>query len=187
MIHNAVVQVLPPDSDSWSPRQAQDWLASLPAGWSPGVGGVSDWLAIRWPWQMRVYDPELVPSMRRAWAAACVDCTDAMSERSGYEPWSAATDKANLRAYVISRLGEVAGSGLWEAGCLVRDVEAALVLSIAEAREMAGRWRSLPMPQILMLSRHKSLLSPLRLVIDLVQTNDPTVVDEWLAIRRQLP
>jgi hypothetical protein len=70
---------------------------------------------------------------------------------------------------------------------LVRDVEAALVLSVGEAREMAGRWRSLPRSQILTLCRHRSLLYSLRLIIDLVPTTDRIVVDEWLAIRDQLP
>ncbi len=136
---------------------------------------------------MRAYESGLVPSTRREWAAACIGYTDAMVDRVGYEPWSAATDKANLRAYVISRLGQVAGSHLWEAGCLIRDVEATLALSVAEATEMAGRWRTLPIPQILMLRRHKSLLTPLRQVVDMVQTNDRMAGDGWLANRPQLP
>lgn len=110
-----------------------------------------------------------------------------MREYAGYDAWNAESDRAHLRAYVIAQVGEVVGSGLWEAARLVRDVESALVLSAAEASELAADWRSLPSRQISLLRRHKNLLTGLDPIIGMVSEADRTVIAGWLAIRNQLP
>lgn len=188
MPHTSLVPLLPVDSQDWSPSQARRWLATVPA--DPAATGrpISDWLAVRWPWQCRVYDSGLPPETRREWGMVVLECTDVMSGHAGHEAWAAATDKAMLRGYVIRTMGAVAGSELWEPGCLARDVLAALVLTVGEAAELAADWRSLPRARVLELSRHRSLIAALDLVIDKLDDGpERAAVAEWQAMRGDLP
>ena len=151
------------------------------------TASVNWWLWRRWPWQFRVYDGALDPALRREWAAVCLVVTDAMLIHADRDPWTAASDTAHLRAFVIHNLGEVPGSGAWEAAVLVRDVLARFTLDVEQASRLAAEWRSLPRAQILELSRHKSLLGAVALIADAVPEPERAVLDKWLAIRGTLP
>jgi hypothetical protein len=154
---------------------------------SPVDADVNEWLHLRVGWQARVYDADLPAQERREWAAACVECVALMCRDAGYEPWSAAVDRAVMRAYVIRYVGEVVGSELWDAAALAREVSAELELSPAEAARLAADWRSLPRPRIAQLRRHKTLVGALRPIADWLPTGQDPVVDEWLAVWAKLP
>jgi len=123
-----------------------------------------------------------------------VDCLERFTT---YDRWKAAADRFNMRALLISQLGEVDGSSIWNAEALMHDVLAMLTLRPSDVRELVRQWRSLPKDRTLILQHHRSVLeristvldhrnvlAPLALVADLLPSSpDADLVREWLAVR----
>jgi len=81
MLHTSAVPMLPVDSGGWSPSEARHWLAMAPTNSAATARQLNDWLAVRWPWQLRVYDSGLPPATGREWSVVVLECTDVMDDR----------------------------------------------------------------------------------------------------------
>jgi hypothetical protein len=170
----------------WSPSQLREWATGLDESRAPR--DINWWLAMRWvaP-QKHVYDRALAAEVRREWAEVFFLFVDCMERFTTYNRWSAADDRFNMRALLIREHGQVDGSATWNVDAFVCDVLAMLTLSPSQARELSREWQSLPRDQLLTLADHKSVLSPLGLVVDLLGSSpEADLAREWLALRPDL-
>jgi hypothetical protein len=72
------------------------------------------------------YDTKLAAEVRRECADVLLLLVDCLERFTTYDPWKAAADRFNMRALLISQLGEVDGSSTWNAEALLHDVLAML-------------------------------------------------------------
>ncbi|MFI5490349.1 hypothetical protein [Micromonospora echinaurantiaca] len=174
------------DWDAWSSARLRQWMSSLSEDTAPR--SVNWWLKMRWVVQLRVYDRTLTAETRRDWAEVALSLTDYAERFAGYDRWSAAADAINLRSLLIQELGSMAGDERWDPAALVRSALAAVTLTPARARELAERWRTLPIKETALLRRHKILLAPLVPLVDqLPAGSDAERVRTWSAIVPTLP
>jgi hypothetical protein len=176
----------PANMTGWSSSQLREWVASLDE--PRALRGVNWWLGARWTPQLHAYDNTLAGEARREWAEVFLLLVDGMDRFTTYDPWRAALDRFMMRAYVVSRLGQVEGSATWNADSLAHDILGMLSISPEQAREESQSWRSLAIDQIKTLRNHKNMLKPLKCVVDLLEPSPSADrAREWLALRPALP
>jgi hypothetical protein len=174
------------DIDTWSSTRVRQWMSTLSEDNAPR--SVNWWLRMRWIAQRHVYDRTLSAEARREWAEVALSLTDHAERFAGYDRWSAAADRFNLRSLLIQELGSVPGDEKWEQAALVRSVLAAVTLTPDQAGELAERWQTLPVEQIQLLRRHKNLLAPLAPFVDQLPAGpDAERVRTWLLVLPNLP
>ncbi|WP_067173624.1 hypothetical protein [Microtetraspora niveoalba] len=146
---------------------------------------INYWLSV---WELNSFyarQPEQ-GERQRMWAETAMYALG-RAEAAGPDTISADVSRFYLRAGLISDLGPM-GSSLWNPDSLAADILAALPLRLEQAAEWAGNWQQRPRKEILALRRCKNLLGPAQRIRDYLSTT-PTAreLDQWLALREQLP
>ncbi|MEU7695194.1 hypothetical protein FLW53_26845 [Microbispora sp. SCL1-1] len=123
---------------------------------------------------------------RRAWAETAMYAL-ARAEAAGLDAIAANVRRFNLRAYLIDSLGSTR-SPLLNPDALAIDILAALPAELENAAEWAADWRQRPHKQLLALRQCKNLLAPAEIIRShLSETPTARTLDQWLALRAQLP
>ncbi|MBN6058111.1 hypothetical protein JYK22_39685, partial [Nonomuraea sp. RK-328] len=123
---------------------------------------------------------------RRLWARVAFAALDG-AERAGCPARIANKGRFNLRALLIANLGS-GSDPLWDPDRLAADVLAVLPLTLEQAADWAGDWRQHPRDEILDLRICKSLVVPLKSIIDLsAEAPARALIDRWLDLWPRLP
>ena len=92
-----------------------------------------------------------------------------------------------LRAYMIPRLGSVAGDAVLDSEMVRQWFIESTRLTPEEAADRSERWRELEIDGIRELRRIKNRLSVVKLLIDGGYFTDDILLNEWLSIAETLP
>jgi hypothetical protein len=176
----------PEELDTWSSTECLHWIATLTEQSAPT--DLNWWLRARIAPQRRAYNRTSPPDVRRDWALVFLSLVDSSETFANLNHWTAATDAATIRALLINELGPIPGDTPWDPAALTQRVLATTTLRPEAAADLAREWKTLPRQEILLLRRHKNLLTPLTTIIDqLPHGRDRDHVEDWYAVLPNLP
>ncbi|MFF4122098.1 hypothetical protein ACFYYP_01065 [Microbispora rosea] len=148
-------------------------------------GSINHWLAV---WELNssyAQQPEQGDG-RRMWAETAMYALS-RAEDAGLDAVGANMRRFQLRAWMIENLGPASVS-LVDPAALASDILAALPLRLEDAAEWAPGWRQRSHAEILALRQCKNLLAPAQTVRHRLSVGPAVrVLDQWLALREQLP
>ncbi|MFI9152564.1 hypothetical protein [Streptomyces sp. NPDC053367] len=126
--------------------------------------------------------------VRRQWAKLSLLANRRMLDGTGGCSVRVAHQDFMLRMWVIDQLGPDDGDRDWSPEALASDTLDALTFSPAQAADLAGGWRDLPVERIRELRWHKNLTAHVeRLVGHLVPGPVRELLVAWIGVRRLLP
>lgn len=133
-------------------------------------------------------DDRLDAETRKKWAKLSLQTNARMPDDGPWPQARRANNNFRLRTLIIDRLGPDPQDPVWDPDLLASDILTALTLTPTRARELSGRWQTLPIDQIGELRRLKNAAAPLQQLLNHLQPG-PTCdqAREWLAIRDLLP
>jgi hypothetical protein len=146
---------------------------------------INEWLAV---WELNsFYARESSQGEgQRMWAETAMYAL-ARAEAAGLDTTSANVSRFHMRAGLIVDLSPM-GSSLCNPDALATDILAALPLGREQATAWAANWQQRPRTGILALRQCKNLLAPAQSIRGyLSKTPTARELDQWLALREQLP
>jgi hypothetical protein len=166
-----------------------DELEQRVQGGDDAVEGVENWEQLRELSVGRMQSDAHSTEIRIRWGHLALTAIAGKYASAPEDPKKTVAESALARAYMIRHFGESEEDQARQIGDLCTYVETHIDLTRAEAQHLASEFRRTPGSQMLHLRRIKNMLTPLAVIQDLLQEDDPTQrnIMEWLALIPELP
>ncbi|MEU0374681.1 hypothetical protein ABZ070_31615 [Streptomyces sp. NPDC006283] len=158
-------------------------------GGDDAVEGAENWEQLRELSVGRMQSDAYSTEIRIRWGHLALTAISGKHASAPEDPKKAVAESALVRAYMIRQFGESEEDEARRIGDLCAYVKTHLDLTRADALRLAAEYRRAPGPQMLHLRRIKNMLTPLAVIQDMLQEDDPTQRDitEWLPLIPELP
>jgi hypothetical protein len=158
-------------------------------GGDDGVEGVENWEQLRELSVGRMQSDVHSTEIRIRWGHLALKAIAGKYASAPEDPKKTVAESALARAYMIRQFGESEEDEARQIGDLCAYVETHVDLTRAEAQHLASELRRTPGPQMLHLRRIKNMITPLAVIQDLLQEDDPTQrnIMEWLTLTPKFP